>query len=41
MYGKILVPIDGSETSARGLEEAIRVAKDGRGSRIRLVHIVN
>jgi nucleotide-binding universal stress UspA family protein len=40
MYGKILVPVDGSETSACGLDEAIRIA--GKlGSRIRLVHIVN
>lgn len=41
MYDKILVPIDGSETSDRGLEEAVRVAKDGQDSRIRLVHVVN
>jgi len=27
MYAKILVPIDGSETSARGLNEAIKIAK--------------
>jgi nucleotide-binding universal stress UspA family protein len=41
MYERILVPIDGSETSARGLEEAMKVAKDGQGGRIRLVHVVN
>ena len=40
MYGKILVPIDGSETAARGLGEAIRIAR-ALGSRIRLVHVVN
>jgi nucleotide-binding universal stress UspA family protein len=40
MYGKILVPIDGSETSAMGLNEAIRLAKN-QGARIRLVHVVN
>jgi nucleotide-binding universal stress UspA family protein len=40
MYRKILVPIDGSETSAGGLNEAIKIAKT-LGSRIRLVHIVN
>ncbi len=40
MYAKILVPIDGSETSNVGLEEAIKIAKN-RGSRVRLVHIVN
>jgi len=40
MYGKILVPVDGSETSACGLDEAIKIARK-LGSRIRLVHIVN
>jgi len=39
MYGKILVPVDGSETSACGLDEAIRIAVK-LGSRIRLVHIM-
>jgi nucleotide-binding universal stress UspA family protein len=40
MYGKILVPVDGSETSTRGLDEAIKIAKI-QGSQLRLVHIVN
>jgi nucleotide-binding universal stress UspA family protein len=40
MYGKILVPVDGSETSTRGLNEAIKIAKI-QGSQVRLVHIVN
>ena len=40
MYRNILVPIDGSDTASRGLEEAIRLAK-ARGSQIRLVHVVN
>ena len=40
MYGKILVPVDGSEPSAAGLREAIKIAKD-QGSEIRLVHVVN
>jgi nucleotide-binding universal stress UspA family protein len=40
MYGKILVPVDGSETSLNGLNEAIKIAK-GQGGGIRLVHIVN
>jgi nucleotide-binding universal stress UspA family protein len=40
MYGKILVPIDGSETATRGLNEAINIAK-AQGSQLRLVHIVN
>jgi nucleotide-binding universal stress UspA family protein len=40
MYGKILVPVDGSPPSSAGLTEAIKIAKDP-GSEIRLVHIVN
>lgn len=40
MYRKILVPIDGSETSAGGLNEAVKIART-LGSRIRLVHVVN
>jgi nucleotide-binding universal stress UspA family protein len=40
MYQKILVPIDGSKTSARGLDEAIKLAKS-LGSSIRLIHVVN
>jgi nucleotide-binding universal stress UspA family protein len=40
MYGKILVPVDGSETSTAGLTEAIKIAK-AQGSQLRLVHIVN
>jgi nucleotide-binding universal stress UspA family protein len=40
MYERILVPVDGSEPSDRGLQEAIRLAK-ALGSEIRLVHIVD
>jgi nucleotide-binding universal stress UspA family protein len=40
MYKRILVPVDGSATSARGLREAIRLAKD-QGARVRLVHVVD
>lgn len=40
MYAKILVPVDGSATSARGLAEAIALAKQV-GAKLRLVHIVN
>jgi nucleotide-binding universal stress UspA family protein len=40
MYGKILVPVDGSETATRGLNEAIKIAKV-QSSQLRLVHIVN
>ena len=40
MYRRILVPIDGSHTSALGLEEAIRLAKN-QHARLRLVHVVD
>lgn len=40
MYKHILVPVDGSATSKRGLEEAMRIAQDGGGT-IRLVHVVD
>lgn len=40
MYRRILVPVDGSRCAARGLSEAVRLARD-RDSRIRLVHVMN
>lgn len=40
MYERILVPIDGSETAALGLNEAIKLAKN-QGGKIRLVHVVD
>jgi nucleotide-binding universal stress UspA family protein len=40
MYQKILVPIDGSATSARGLQEAIKLARL-TGARLRLLHVVD
>src|ERR1019366_4695936 len=40
MYSKILVPVDGSDTALKGLNEAIKIAKT-LGSTICLVHIVN
>jgi nucleotide-binding universal stress UspA family protein len=40
MYSKILVPVDGSETSTAGLDEAIKLAKI-HGSQLCLLHIVN
>jgi nucleotide-binding universal stress UspA family protein len=40
MYGKILVPVDGSETSTAGLNEAVKLAKI-HGSQLCLMHIVN
>ena len=40
MYDKILVPVDGSETSNNGLDQAIQIAKTMH-SQLHLVHIVN
>ena len=39
MYTRILVPVDGSVASARGLAEAIELARHLK-ARIRLVHVV-
>ena len=40
MYKRILVAVDGSATSLRGLDEAIKVAKGVR-AQLLLVHVVN
>lgn len=40
MYQHILVPVDGSATSTKGLDEAIRLAKLS-GGRLRLVHVID
>jgi len=40
MYQKILVPIDGSPTAARGLDEAIALGKL-TGGQLRLIHVVD
>ena len=40
MYSRILVPIDSSRTAARGLREAINLAKD-QGAALRVVHVVD
>ena len=40
MYQRILVAVDGSPTSLRGLDEAIKIAKSS-GGRLMLVHVVN
>jgi nucleotide-binding universal stress UspA family protein len=40
MYERILVPVDGSTTSAAGLAEAIKLAKL-TGAQIRLLHVVD
>ena len=39
-YKKILVPTDGSDTAARGLEEAVRLAKD-QGAKLRLLYVLS
>ena len=40
MYQRILIPIDGSPTSERGLDEAIRLGRL-TGARVRLIHVVD
>jgi nucleotide-binding universal stress UspA family protein len=40
MYRRILVPIDGSDTSNRGLTEAIALAKD-QCATLRLLHVID
>jgi nucleotide-binding universal stress UspA family protein len=40
MYQRILVPVDGSEISNRGLQEALKLSKV-LGAHLRLVHIVD
>jgi nucleotide-binding universal stress UspA family protein len=39
-YKRILVPVDGSPTSNKGLDEAARLAR-GSGSRVLLLHVVD
>jgi nucleotide-binding universal stress UspA family protein len=40
MYRRILVPVDGSDTAKRGLEEAIKLA-EALESELRIIHIVD
>jgi len=40
VYSRILVPFDGSETSTRGLDEAIRIASK-TGASLRIVHLID
>ena len=40
MYQRILVPVDGSDTSTEGLREAIRIATNQR-ARLRLISVVD
>ena len=37
-YKRILVPVDGSPTSAKGLKEAIKLARESR-AKLRLLHV--
>ena len=39
MYQRILVPVDGSDTSNLALQQAIRFAKD-QHARMKIVHVV-
>jgi nucleotide-binding universal stress UspA family protein len=39
MYKRILVPVDGSETSNKALVAALQLARDA-GGRVRLVHVI-
>ncbi len=39
MYKRILVPVDGSETSRAALQEAVRLAQQ-LGAQLKLVHVV-
>ena len=39
-YKRVLVPVDGSNTSIKGLDEAARLAR-ANGARLRLLHVVD
>jgi len=39
-YKRILVPVDGSATSNKGLDEAAKLARDS-GSRVLLLHVID
>lgn len=40
MYKRILVPVDGSETSTKAMVAALQLAREG-GGRVRLVHVLD
>jgi nucleotide-binding universal stress UspA family protein len=40
MYDRILVPVDGSATAQRGLDEALKIAAR-LGSAVRVIHVVD
>lgn len=39
-YKRILVPVDGSPTSRKGMLEAVKIARQNRGARVLLLHVV-
>lgn len=41
MYKRIMVSIDGSNTSTRALHEAIRIGKHQQAAQIRLLHVID
>ena len=40
MYKRILVPVDGSDTSKKALDAALQMARDSNGT-VRIVHLVD
>ena len=40
LYKRILIPVDGSNTSNQALQEALRIAKDQQAA-VRLIHVVD
>jgi nucleotide-binding universal stress UspA family protein len=40
VYKRILIPVDGSQTSTRALTAALQLARDS-GGRVRLIHVVD
>ena len=40
-YKRILVPVDGSATARKGLREAIAIARQNRGAKVLLLHVVD
>lgn len=41
MYNRVLVPIDGSETSRRALREAVRIGQCQQAAEIRVLHVLD
>ena len=39
-YRRILVPVDGSPTAAKGMKAAIKLARESRGKLLLLLHVV-